>query len=107
MPHVAARVRLAALAQVDGAALDGVDDPRSPVHLRLPELLADLRHLTLVDAALDLAAVGVLVNPHDLALDAGVRRRAASLPDGLRVVGRLLAARDLAKGEPQLLRRRI
>src|SRR5215210_545237 len=112
MPDLAAPVRLAALAQVDGdaialaLALDGVDDPRPAVDARLAELVADLRLVALEDAALDLAAVGILADPDGRCLDAGAGRRGpAVLPHRLRVERRLLPARDLPQRLPQLLGR--
>src|SRR5437867_4049262 len=66
-------------------------------------LRAWLGRLAPAAAALELAALGVLAHPYDLAVDARVGR-CALLPHGLRVEARLLGAGDLPQSQPQLVR---
>jgi hypothetical protein len=100
------------LAEVDGhpaiAALDLLDDPGPSVDRRAAELVADLWNRPLVHAPPELPALRALTDPDHVAGDARARRRrAAALPDVLRIERGLLLARDLAEREAELVGRRI
>src|SRR5690349_6473331 len=88
VPGERTRVRRPALAEVQRGAAVGalhlVDEPRAPVDLGAPDLGADGRDIALVEAALELASIGVLPDPDHAGSDAGVERgRAAHPPDRL------------------------